>query len=203
MKQLKTFLSLIAIVVTVGMLSSCGTSQYKVSTEHVKDYQGHIEKLSIWSGIANVPTFSSKGRLESDTFSNRFDAALARAFLDEKIGVVVHDIPRHKQIDLKTDFSLSEQDFHPDTRLLVIPMSSQILNISGGIGGSSSEVVKLQLNLILFDLSGDVSDLNKKVIWRGSIFVDKAGFDLTAWKTAGAEKLSKQIVDALKNDNFL
>ena len=201
MKLHKTFLSSIAIVVAVGMLSSC--AQYKVSTDHVKDYQGHIEKLSIWSGIVNVPTFGFKGRLESDTFSNRFDAALAHAFLDENINVVIHDIPQPRQNELNVNFNLGEQEFHPDTRLLIQPVRYQILNMSGGIGGSSSEVARLWLNLILVDLRGDVSDLNKKVIWRGSIFVDNSGLDLTVWKTAGAEKLSKQIIDALKKDKFL
>lgn len=185
------FLLSMMTALTIALLSSC--AQYKVSTDHVNDYQGHIEKLSVWSSIGRVGMLSHKARLESDTFSNRFDTAIVQAFQNEKISAIIHDIPAQ---GVKVDYNAAEQEFHPNTRLIVQPNRFQTSTSTGNFG-TSQMLTRLWLDLSLIDLGSG------RAVWHGSIFVDNSGIDPTVWKTGGAEKLSKQIVDALKKDKFL
>lgn len=168
-------------------LSSC--AQYQVSTTRSPDYEGHIERLSIWSSVGEIDLLGHKRGLESVAFTDRFDAALKSNFRNEGVTAEVHNFNPTDHI--QNQFEPSEQALHPDARLLIQPTRYQTLTTSRGIMISG-----LWLDLRLMEVPSN------RQVWHASVFLDP-GLDLTVWFDTGADKLSKQIIDALKKDKLI
>lgn len=187
MKQTKKILFFSIAIIIAGVLSSC--AQYKVLTNRAPDYKGHVEKLSIWSAIGTVELLARKPWLASASFSDRFEAALKTNFQNENITAVVYKLTSKSFIEDQVE--PLEKELHPNMRLLIQPTRCQTITHNG-----STFVAGLLLDLSLIDVASG------RLVWRGAINMD-AGLDPTAWTDTGANKLSKQIVDALKKDNFM
>lgn len=187
MKIMKKSFFFVIATIAVGMLSSC--AQYQVSTNRVNSYEGHIERLSIWSSIGSIALLGSKPRLASASFSDRFDVALKLNFQNENISTYVHEFTPQNHI--KEQFEPLEQEFRPNMRLIIQPIRYQTVTIRGSTGVSG-----LWLDLSLIDIA------SHRFVWHGSIFMDP-GLDPTAWIDSGADKLSKQIIGALRKDKLI
>lgn len=187
MKQVRKFFFFSIATIIAGMLASC--AQYNVSTNRVNGYEGRIKRLSIWSAIGTIEPLANKRLLDSFSFSDRFDAALALNFQNENINAVVHKLTSKSFIE--DEVEPLEKEFHPNMRLLIQPTRCQLITY-GGI----SNVVGLLLDLRLIDVASG------RLVWRGAINID-VGLEPNMWRENGANKLSKEIVDALKKDNFM
>lgn len=187
MKQTKKFFFWSIATIIAVMLSSC--AQYRVSANRVHDYEGHIEQLSIWSAIGTVELLARKPWVASVSFSDRFDAALKSNFQTENINAVVYKLTSKSFIEDQVEPLEKEQ--HPNMRLLIQPTRCQTMTRNG-----ATFVTGLLLDLSLVDVASG------RLVWRGAISMD-VGLDPTVWTDTGANKLSRQIVDALKKDNLI
>lgn len=187
MKPVKRLFFSVITTIAVVMLSSC--ARYQVATNRVIDYEGHIERLSVWSMVGTVDLLDRKGWIEKTSFADRFNTALKLNFQNENINAVVYKLTSKSIIEDQAE-SL-EQEFHPNMRLVVQPTRCQTFTHNG-----STYVAGLLLDLSLIDVASG------RLAWRGAIHMD-VGLDPTAWTEAGANNLSKQIVDALKKDKLL
>lgn len=186
-KQAKKLFFWSIATITAVMLSSC--AQYRVSTNRVNGYEGHIEQLSIWSAIGTVELLARKPWLASASFSDRFEAALKTNFQNENINAVVYKLTSKSFIEDQVE--PLEKELHPNMRLLIQPTRCQTITHNG-----ATYVAGLLLDLSLIDVASG------RLVWRGAINMD-VGLDPTVWTDTGANKLSRQIVDALKKDNFM
>lgn len=182
----KIFLLLIATIIS-GVLSSC--AQYKVATNRAAGYEGRIERLSIWSSVGGIDLLGVKQGFVKASFSDRFDAALKLNCQNENIRAEVHKF--NPKNHTKVEFEPAEQELRPNTRLLIQPTRYQTATFKGGTWVSG-----LWLDLQLMDIA------SKRLVWHGSVFMDP-GLDPTAWLDSGADKLSKQVIDALKKDKLI
>lgn len=187
MKQMKKFFFWSIATVIAGMLSSC--AQYNVSTNRINGYEGRIERLSIWSAIGTVEPLANKRLLDSSSFSDRFDAALALNFQNENINAVVHKLTSKSFIEDKVE--PLEKEFHPNMRLLIQPTRCQLIRYGG-----MTNVAGLLLDLRLIDVASG------RLVWRGVINMDP-GLVSDMWTEGGANKLSRQLIDALKKDKMM
>lgn len=176
----KKAINYLVVLVAVGMLASC--AQYKMSAKRVNSYEGHIERLTIWSSIGGI-------RLLGGSFTDRFDAALIRNFQSEGVSAYVHEFtPKNLNKEMLGEF---ERELRPNARLFIQPTRYQTATIKG-----STMISGLWLDLSLNDIA------TGRLVWRGSIFLDP-GFDPSVWIDSGANKLALQIVNALKKDELL
>lgn len=187
MKQTKKLFFFSIAIIIAGVLSSC--AQYKVSTNRVPGYEGHVERLSIWSAIGTNELLARKPLLASASFSDRFDAALKTNFQNENIDAVVYKLTSKSFIE--DQIEPAEQEYHPNMRLLIQQTRCQTFTHNG-----ATYVAGLLLDLRLVDVASG------QLVWRGAISMD-VGLDPTVWTDTGANKLSRQIVDALKKDNLI
>lgn len=182
----KFFFWSIATVIA-GMLSSC--AQYNVSTNRINGYEGRIERLSIWSAIGTVEPLANKRLLDSSSFSDRFDAALALNFQNENINAVVHKLTSKSFIE--DEIEPLEKELHPNMRLLIQPTRCHTIRYGG-----MTNVTGLSLDLSLIDVASN------QLVWRGAINMD-VGLEPNMWRENGANKLSRQLIDALKKDKMM
>lgn len=187
MQYLNRSFSFLMILLAVGMLASC--AQYQVSSNRVNSYDGHIERLAIWSSVKNVQLLSVARGFYTKAFTDRFNLALKQKFQNEGISADVHEFTSNT-FNKEIVGSL-EQEFQPNSRLLIQPTRYHITTYQG-----SPIVSALWLDLSLNDVATD------KLIWHGTIFLDP-GLDPNTWIDSGANNLASKIVDAIKKDELI
>lgn len=167
-----------------------GCAQYKVRTNKAQGYTVRIERLFVWSAIGDVALLRQNARFNSDTFEHLFQLALKQGF--DKAGIAADVRPFAAKADKLEDLVKFEGELKPNMRLLIQPTRVQTMTYQG----STTVVAGLWLDLSLYETTAN------RRIWRGELMIDPA-VDMTAWGEAGAQKLTAQIVDALKKDRLL
>lgn len=167
-----------------------GCAQYQTATNKAADYNDRIERLFVWSAMGEVPLFRSKHFLATDSFENRFNAALKHALSEE--GVVADVRMFSPKNDTFEQLSRFETDLAPAARLLIQPAKYRTFTYNG-----ATSISELWIDMSLYD-----ARTNQRV-WRGQLHIDPGLGPNLFVLTSGAQEVSAQVIAALKKDKLI
>ncbi len=175
-------------LVFLGLLSGC--AQYQVQSNKERGYSKEIDRLYVWSALAQAPQLGNKHWTQSDAFSNLFHVTLKRELAAAGVAAEVRDFVAAAE----TPQSLArfETDFAPSFRLLVIPGKAQTVTYQGTTG-----LTQLVLDLSLMELASG------RRVWRAQLVVDNPLGGRMTWGEDGAKNLSGKIIEVLRKDALL
>lgn len=178
------------LVALACLVLFAGCAQYQVASNKERGFAKEIDRLYVWSAVAQAPQLGVKHWTQSDSFSNYFHSILKQELIASGVPAEVREfIPA---ADSPQSLARFEADFSPSFRLLVAPTKTQTMTYQG-----TTVVTMLTLDLSLVEIASG------RRVWRAQLLVDNPVAGRLAWGEDGARSLAGKVMDALRKDGLL
>lgn len=178
------------VVALVCAVLCAGCAQYQVASNKEPGFAKEIDRLYVWSAIAQAPQLGSKHWTQSDSFGNYFHLILKQELTASAVQSEVREfIPAAESQQSLARF---ETEFSPSFRLLVTPVKTQTMTYNGATA----------LTLLVLDLSL-IEIASERRVWRAQLAVDNPLAGRLAWGEDGARSLAGKVMEALRKDGLL